>query len=57
MQKNQNFIDKIFCKPEISDENLAKLDVIFQVETPLFGDVTRKSWMKTHESYISGKRI
>ncbi len=57
MQKNQNFIDKIFFKPEISDENLAKLDVIFQVETPLFGDVTRKSWVKTRESYISGKRI
>ncbi len=57
MQKNQNFIDKIFCKPEKSDENLAKLDVIFQVETPLFGEVTRKSWVKTHESYISGKRI
>ena len=57
MQKNQNFIDKIFFKPEISEENLAKLDVIFQVETPLFGDVTCKSWVKTHESYISGKRI
>jgi hypothetical protein len=46
MQNYQILIEQqIFCKSNISDENLAAatLDVIFHVKTPLFGDVTRKS--------------